>query len=92
MTSQPGQQAIIIHILWKISQNKHSETIKFGQAIEYNKNIFFKNHAENEAANLFLFFLKSLISAKSKWSAAQFRCISITLFFAYNKNKLYETL
>ena len=43
--------------------------MKFVQLIEYNKpNIFFKNHAENEAEtlapDLFLFFKKSLYEAK----------------------------
>ena len=43
--------------------------MKFGQLIEYNtKNIFLKNHAENEAGRqvteLFLFFWKSLHKAK----------------------------
>ena len=41
MTSQPGLQAIAIHILPNISQSKGNETMKFGQLIEYNKiNIF----------------------------------------------------
>ena len=41
MTSQPGLQAIAVHILPNISQSKGNQTIKFGQLIEYNKrNIF----------------------------------------------------
>ena len=41
MTSQPGSQAITIHILSNISQNKGDQKMKFGQLIEYNmKNIF----------------------------------------------------
>ena len=44
--------------------------MKFGQLIEYNKiNIFFKNHAENEAGRLvpdhFLFFKKALYKVKA---------------------------
>ena len=49
--------------------HKLKATMKFGQLIEYNtKNIFLKNHAENEAGRqvteLFLFFRKSLHKAK----------------------------
>ena len=41
MTSQPGLETIVIHILPNISQGKGKQTIKFGQLIEYNKrNIF----------------------------------------------------
>ena len=43
MTSQPGLQAIAVHILPNISQSKGNQTIKFGQLIEYNKrNMFFQ--------------------------------------------------
>ena len=50
MTSQPGEQTIAIHILPNISRSKVKQTVKFGQLIEYNKEIFFfKNHAENYA-------------------------------------------
>ena len=41
MTSQPGKQAITVHILPNISQSKGIQTMTFGQVIEYNKrNIF----------------------------------------------------
>ena len=36
MTSQPGQQTIVIHILLNISRSKSNQTLKFGQLIEYN--------------------------------------------------------
>ena len=43
MTSQPGLQAIAVHILPNISQSKGSQTIKFSQLIEYNiGNMFFQ--------------------------------------------------
>ena len=43
MKSQPGLQAIAVHILPNISQSKGNQTIKFGQLIEYNKgNMFFQ--------------------------------------------------
>ena len=37
MTSQPGQQTIIIHILPNISQSKGNQATKFGQVIGDNK-------------------------------------------------------
>ena len=41
MTSQPGKQAIVIHVLPNIVRNKDNQAIKFGQLKEYNmKNIF----------------------------------------------------
>ena len=41
VTSQPGQQSILKHILTNISRSKGNETMKFGQLIEYNiRNIF----------------------------------------------------
>ena len=41
MTSQPGLQAIAVHILPNISQRKGNQTIKFGQLIEYSKGYMF---------------------------------------------------
>ena len=32
MTSHPGQQAMVIHILPSISRNKGNQTMKFGQS------------------------------------------------------------
>ena len=41
MTSEPGSQAITIHILPNISRSKDNQKMKFGQLIEYNmRNIF----------------------------------------------------
>ena len=64
MTSQPVLQTIAIHILPNISQSKGNQTMKFGQLIEYNREIFFfRNYAENEARrlvpDLLLFFKKA---------------------------------
>ena len=43
MTSQTGQQIIIIHILPNISRSKGNHAIKFGQLIKYRvKNIVFQ--------------------------------------------------
>ena len=41
MTSQPGLQAITIHILPNISQSRDNQIMKFGQLIEYNKRDIF---------------------------------------------------
>ena len=66
MTSQPGLQAIAVHILPNISQSKGNQAIKFGQLIAYNKrNIFFqklcgKRGSETSSRSLFI-FKKSLI-------------------------------
>ena len=44
MTSQPGQQRILIHILRNISRSKSNQTMTFGQLIECNtRNIFLEN-------------------------------------------------
>ena len=40
MASNPGSQAIKIHILPNIVRNKGNQTMKFGQSIEYSTNIF----------------------------------------------------
>ena len=41
MTSQPGQQRIVIHIFPNISKSKGNQTMKFDQLIECNmRNIF----------------------------------------------------
>ena len=66
MMSQPGfliAQTIAMHILPNISQSKGNQTMKFGQLIEYKREIiFFKNYAEIEVGrlvpDLFLFFEK----------------------------------
>ena len=36
MTSQPGKQIIVIHILPNISRRKGNQTMKLGQSVEYN--------------------------------------------------------
>ena len=53
MTSQPGQQAIVIHTLPSILRSKDNQTIKFGKLIEYNmKIIFLKNHMQDVVEKL----------------------------------------
>ena len=57
MTSQPGQQAIAIHILHYISRSKGNQTMKFGQLKECNmKNIYLEksqNVVKELVPNLF---------------------------------------
>ena len=41
MTSQPGEQTIVIYILPNNTRSKSNQTMKLGQLIEYNmRNIF----------------------------------------------------
>ena len=41
MTSQPGKQTVVIHIVPNILRSKGNQTMKFVQLIEYNmRNIF----------------------------------------------------
>ena len=67
-TSQTGKQIITTDILPNISTSKNDQTL-FLPLIEYNvRNIFFKNHAENEAvklaSDLHLFFENGLYGLK----------------------------
>ena len=68
MTSQTGKQIITTDILPNISTSKNDQTL-FLPLIGYNvRNIFFKNHAENEAgklvSDLHLFFENGLYGLK----------------------------
>ena len=47
MTSQPGLQTIATHILPNISQSKGKQTMKLGQLIERNRNIFIQKSCRN---------------------------------------------
>ena len=66
MTSQTGEQTIIIHILPNISQNKDNQTIVFGQVIKYYKMFFFKNYeVARLVLDLFVFFKKTFYEVKA---------------------------
>ena len=54
MTSQFSRQAIAIHVLLNISRSKDSETIRFGQLIEYHVKdiLFLKYHTQNMVEKL----------------------------------------
>ena len=41
MTSQPGWQTIVIHILPNILRGKGNQAMKFGQLIDYNMRIIY---------------------------------------------------
>ena len=48
MTSQPGKQAIAMHILPNILRRKYSQAMKLGQLTEHTWETFFlKNHTQN---------------------------------------------
>ena len=75
MTSQPGLQTIVIHILLNISQSKDNQTMKIGQLIEYNKwNIFiqklFGKWGRETSSRPSFIFSRNLKWAESKWSKA----------------------
>ena len=78
--SQPDKQTITIQIFPKISRGKGSRAIKFGQVIEYTREIlFFKNYAENEVKrlvpDLFLLFEKTLYDVKASGIGLNFNTL-----------------
>ena len=54
MTSQPGKQAIAMHLFPNISRSKGIQSIKFGQLTEYNmRNILIeKSYAKYSGINI----------------------------------------
>ena len=55
MTSQPGYQTIVIHILPNISRSIGNQTMKFGQLLECNiRNIFLEKSYSNIVEKLVL--------------------------------------
>ena len=61
MTSQPGKQTIVIHVLPNILRSKGKQAMKFGQLSEHNMKTFsLKNHTQNVVKKLVPdLFLKS---------------------------------
>ena len=61
MTSQPGLQTIVIHTLPNATQSKESQTMKFGQLLEYYKRTIFlqklcrKQDKKTSSRPLFMF-------------------------------------
>ena len=41
ITSQPGKETLVIHILPNVSRSKDNQTMKFGRLIEYNIKKYF---------------------------------------------------
>ena len=75
MTSQPGQQTIIIHILPNIPQSKSNQTMNFGQLIEYNKRDiilekFWRKSGSETSSRPFSLFKKTLYEVKASGSSA----------------------
>ena len=83
MTSQPGKQTIVIHVLPNILRNKDNQAMKFGQLREYNmKNNFLKKPytkcGEETSPRPFPEKLKLSISLdqQSEFLFSSFYCIS----------------
>ena len=54
MTSQPGNQATAIHMLFNITKSNGNQTLKFVQLIECNiRTIFLEKHTQNVMKKLF---------------------------------------
>ena len=53
MTSQNGKQTIVIQVLPNISRSKRNQRMKFGQLIDYNRELFLlKNDTKNVVEKL----------------------------------------
>ena len=94
MASQPGLQAIAIHILPDISQSKGNKTMKFGQLIEYNKgNIFlqkfYRKWGKEASSRALFYFSKNL---NMRWKQGVCSLISIYFDSPQLAYKLYKTL
>ena len=83
MTSQPGKQTIVIHVLPNILRNKGNQAMKFGQLREYNmKNIFlvkpYTKCSGETSPRPFSEYLKLSISLdqQSEFLLSWFYCIS----------------
>ena len=71
MTSQSGQQTIVIHILPNMSRSKGNQTMKFDRFLEYNMtNMFleksYAKYGEETSPRLFLEALKLSISLEQQ--------------------------
>ena len=80
MLSQRGLQTIAIHILPNISRSKNNQAMKFGQSIEYNRNIFFKNQTRCGRETISRPFSK-----ESRWSIFLY-----SLFLLHAKLRVIE--
>ena len=95
MTSQPGQQRIIIQILLNISRLKGNQAMKLGQLMELNDSFSSKVMQKTRGGNQFqttFSFLKILYIRQKKVV-----CSLVSLYFhsphiSIQKNKVYKTL
>ena len=73
MTSQTGQQIITIHILPNNSRSKDSQTMKFGQKIEYNMRNVFREQSYTKCGGVAIarpfFYEKCMIFAEKYFSS-----------------------
>ena len=87
MTSQPGQQTIVIHTLVSISRSKANQTRKYGELIEFNmRNIFLEKSYTKCDRESFSEKLKLSISLNQQSKVLQ------SLFSLYAKLRAIETL
>ena len=91
MTSQPGQQTIIIQILSNICRSKGNQTIKFGQLIDCNiRNIFleksFRGCGRETSSRTFTEKLKLSISLD------QYSKVLYRLLLLYGKLRAYQNI
>ena len=87
ITSQPGKQTIVIHVVLNILRNKDNQVMKFGQLKEYNmKSIFLKKSYTKDGGETspraFSEKLKLRISLdqKSKFLFSLFYWITTTIY------------
>ena len=90
MTSQTRKQTITIHVLPDISRSKCNQTIKFGQLIECNRNIFLEKSSTKccRKTSPRSFFKKSKLSI----SRDQQSEVSYSLLLLYVQAEAYQKI
>ena len=85
--SKPGWKTITIDILANISRGICNQTIKFGQLIKYNRNVFLENHMLNMVEKL----VPDPFLKKSKLSISQDHSeVLYSLFLLYVQVECYR--
>ena len=89
LTSRPGEQTIVIHMLRNISRSKGNQTIKFGQLIECSiRNIFLKkSYTKCDGKSSPRPFSEKL---KLSISLDQYSKVLYSLLFLYGKLRAIE--
>ena len=92
MASQPGEQAIAVHILLNISKSKGNQAMKFGQLREHNtRSIFLEKHTHNVVKKLFSDpFLKSQNLACLWINGLKFRTVCFYCGSSWGVSKCIE--